>query len=122
LKQLSRGHQVSEDHSSTRTLAAAPHLGYVHVRLEKADFAKFKERQLAFLHRPIFPPNHQLTSSFFNSIDPRLLAGLVFCVAMKKQGRWREAVSRCSTATSGTTGSCFQKRPKTALKDNVLSA
>ncbi len=68
-----------------RTLATAPHLGYVHVTAAKTSFADFKNVSWGF-YIANFVASVGGEDGFFKSVDPRTKNGrMYFAVAMKKE-------------------------------------
>jgi len=101
-----------------KTLAAAPHLGYVHVTASKADFAEFKDVNWAF-YIANFSAEITADEQFFNSIDPRY-SRMYFAVAMKRQedGEKRQQVLNRDVRDNGVLFKTSD--PKTALKNVLL--
>ena len=100
-----------------KTLAAAPHLGYIHVTASKADFAEQKDVTWGF-YIANFSAEISNDEHFFNHISPGY-ARMYFAVAMKdgEDGKTRQQVINREVRDNGI---LFQTTdPKKALK-NVL--
>ena len=105
-----------------KTLAAAPHLGYVHVTASKTDFAEYKDVSWAFY---IANFSAEITADitadeqFFNRISPGY-SRMYFAMAMKdsEDGKTRQQVINRDVRDNGVlfkTGD-----PKTAFKNVLL--
>jgi hypothetical protein len=101
-----------------KTLATAPHLGYVHVTASKADFAEYKGVNWGF-YIANFTAEITADEQFFNHIDPNY-ARMYFAVAMKKDENGekpRQVINR----EVRENGVLFRTAdPKTALKNVLL--
>jgi len=101
-----------------KTLATAPHLGYVHVTASKADFAEYKGVNWGF-YIANFTAEITADEQFFNHIDPNY-ARMYFAVAMKKEENGekpRQVINR----EVRENGVLFRTAdPKTALKNVLL--
>ena len=72
-----------------KTLAQAPHLGYVHVTASKTDFAEYKDISWGF-YIANFLAEITADEKFFNRISPGY-SRMYFAVAMKPGARRRAA-------------------------------
>ena len=101
-----------------KTLADAPHLGYVHVTASKTDFAEHKNVIWGF-YIANFSAEITADEQFFHRIDPNY-ARMYFAVAMKNEpdgARGRQVINR----DFRDNGVLFRTAdPKTALKNVLL--
>ena len=100
-----------------KTLAQAPHLGYVHVTASKADFAEYKDVTWGF-YIANFSAEVTADEHFFNRINPGY-SRMYFAVAMKNEDgdKTRRQVINRDVRENGV---LFRTAdPKTAFK-NVL--
>lgn len=101
-----------------KTLAAAPHLGYVHVTASKTDFAEHKDVTWGF-YIANFSAEISADEQFFNHIHPGY-SRMYFAVAMKneKDGENRQQVINRDFRENGV---LFRTAdPKAALKKVLL--
>jgi len=101
-----------------KTLAAAPHLGYVHVTASKTDFAEYKDVSWGF-YIANFWADITADEHFFERIDPNY-SRMYFAVAMKKDetgDKPRQVINRDFREN----GLLFRTSdPKAALKSVLL--
>ncbi|WP_417423531.1 DUF6656 family protein [Hoeflea sp.] len=101
-----------------KTLAAAPHLGYVHVTASKTDFAEYKDVTWGF-YIANFSAEITADEKFFNRIKPSS-SRMYFAVAMKngENGKTRQQVINRDFRENGVLFSTTD--PKAALKNVLL--
>lgn len=101
-----------------KTLAAAPHLGYVHVTASKTDFAEYKNVSWGF-YIANFWADITADEQFFDRIDPNH-SRMYFAVAVKKEKNGekpRQVINRDFREN----GLLFRTAdPKAALKSVLL--
>ncbi|EDQ35473.2 hypothetical protein HPDFL43_19802 [Hoeflea phototrophica DFL-43] len=101
-----------------KTLATAPHLGYVHVTASKTDFAEYKGVTWGF-YIANFTAEITADEQFFNRINPNY-SRMYFAVAMKTEenaAQRRQIINRDFREN----GVLFRTTdPKTALKNVLL--
>lgn len=101
-----------------KTLAAAPHLGYVHVTASKTNFAEYKDVNWGF-YIANFSAEITADEQFFRRINPSY-SRMYFAVAMKVQedGEIRRKVINRDFRENGV---LFRTAdPKTALRNVLL--
>src|SRR5690606_3117580 len=101
-----------------KTLATAPHLGYVHVTASKTDFAEHKDINWGF-YIANFSAEITADETFFNRIKPSS-SRMYFAVAMKngENGKTRQQVINRDFRENGVLFSTTD--PKAALKNVLL--
>ncbi|MCY0095712.1 DUF6656 family protein [Hoeflea ulvae] len=101
-----------------KTLAAAPHLGYVHVTASKTDFAEYKDVSWGF-YIANFWADITADEHFFERIDPNY-ARMYFAVAMKRE-QTGEKPQQVINRDFRENGLLFRTAdPKAALKSVLL--
>lgn len=101
-----------------KTLAQAPHLGYVHVTASKTDFAEYKDVTWGF-YIANFAAEITADEQFFNRINPNY-SRMYFAVAMKTEEN-AEPRRQIINRDFRENGVLFRTAdPKTALKNVLL--